>query len=151
MDKLHHITRKTAFWKKLTSGLSLYCLFLQTEVFERIIHTQMTQHFESVFHDFMFSYRTHHDCPTALLTLTEHWREELDIHKLIGAVVIDLSKAFDCLPHELILEKLKFYGLDDSSISFLRRYLSDRYYSCRRRRAWVSAPSFFLFFCVPMV
>lgn len=51
-----------------------------------------------------------HSCPTALLALTEDWRAELDKHKIIGTVAIDLSKALDCLPHDLLLEKLNFYG-----------------------------------------
>ena len=75
----------------------------------------------------MFAYRKHHGCPTALLTLTEQWKEELDKHNVIGAVATDLSKAFDCLPHELILEKLEFYGLDEQAILLLRSYLSSRY------------------------
>ena len=75
----------------------------------------------------MFTNRKHHGCPTALLTLTEQWKEELDKSKVIGAVATDLSKAFDCLPHELILEKLEFYGLDEQEILLLRSYLSSRY------------------------
>jgi len=78
---------------------------------------QMSDHFEPKFHG----------CSTALLTLTERWKEELGRHKVIGAVAIDLSKAFDCLPHDLILEKLEFYGLGAKSISLLRSYLSSRY------------------------
>ena len=54
-------------------------------------------------------------------------RAELDKRKVIGAVAIDLSKAFDCLPHELLLEKLKFYGVSDNSVALLRSYLSCRY------------------------
>ena len=88
---------------------------------------QMTEHFEGIFHDFMFAYRKFHGCAAALLTLTEHWREELDKRKVIAAVAIDLSKAFDCLPHDLILEKLKFYGMNDNSVSLLQSYLSSRY------------------------
>ena len=40
---------------------------------------------------------------------------------------MDLSKAFDCLPNDLILEKLEFYGLSAKSISLLHSYLSSRY------------------------
>ena len=84
---------------------------------------QMTEHFELIFHDYMFAYRKFHGCPAALLTLTEDWRAELDNRKVIGAVAIDLSKAFDCL----LLEKLKFYGVNDNSVALLRNYLSCRY------------------------
>ncbi|KAL9964216.1 hypothetical protein ACROYT_G027827 [Oculina patagonica] len=63
----------------------------------------------------------------ALLTLTEHWKEEVDKRNAIAAIAIDLSKAFDCLPHELILEKLKFYGMEDKAVALLYSYLSSRY------------------------
>ena len=97
------------------------------KVFERVIHLQLSKHFEAIFRDFMFAYRKHHGCPTALLTLTEQWKEELDKRNVIGAVATDLSKAFDCLPHKLILEKLEFYCLDEQAILLLRSYLSSRY------------------------
>ena len=97
------------------------------KVFERIADMQMSDQFEPIFHKYMFAYRKFHGCPTALLTLTEQWKEELDRHKVIGAVTMDLSKAFECLPHDLILEKLEFYGPSAKSISPLRSYFSSRY------------------------
>ena len=86
----------------------------------------MMEYFEPIFHKCMFAYRKFHVCPNALLVLTERCKEELDKHNKIGAVTMDLSKVFDCLPHELILEKLKFYGLDDKSVNLLGSYLSNR-------------------------
>ena len=97
------------------------------KVFERLIHMQMTEHFEPIFHISVFAYRKFHGCPSALLTLTEHWKEELDKRNTIAVIAIDLSKAFDCLPHELILEKLKFYGMEDKAVALLFSYLSSRY------------------------
>ena len=90
------------------------------KVYERIALMQKSDHFEPIFHKYMFAYRKFLSCSTALLTLTEQWKEELDRPKIIGAVAMDLSKAFDCLPRDLILEKLEFYGLSAKSISLLR-------------------------------
>lgn len=70
---------KTNF--KAVTVLPAFAMFL-----ERIVHVQMTEHFEPIFHDFKFAYRKYHSCPTALLTLTEHWKEELDKHKVVGVV-----------------------------------------------------------------
>ena len=84
----------------------------------------------------MFGYRKYHGCPTALLSLTEQWKEDLDKHNIIGKNAIDLSKAFDCLSHGLILEKLKFYGLSDYALSLMRSYLSSRYQRVKRSDAF---------------
>jgi len=65
----------------------------------------------------MFGYRKNHGYPTALLALTEQWKEDLDNHNIIGTVAIDLSKAFYSLSHDLILEKLQFYWLGDHALS----------------------------------
>ena len=84
----------------------------------------------------MFGYRKYHGCPTALLSLTEQWKEDLDKHNIIGKNAIDLSKAFDCLSHGLILEKLKFYGLSDQALSLIRSYLSSCYQRVKRSDAF---------------
>ena len=39
----------------------------------------------------------------------------------------DLSKAFDCLPHDLIIAKLHAYGFDKASLRLMHSYLTDRY------------------------
>ena len=43
-----------------------------------------------------------------------------------GAILMDLSKAFDCLPHDLLCEKLVAYGLDQNSVKLIQNYLSSR-------------------------
>ena len=73
----------------------------------------------------MFGYRKYHRCPTALLSFTEQCKEDLDKHNIIGMIAIDLSKAFDCLSHNRILEKLIVFGLSEhtlSLLSLLKRY-----------------------------
>ena len=79
----------------------------------------------------MFTYRKHHGCDTALLSLTEQWKKEIDDNKTIGLVSMDLSKAFDTLPHELIVLKLKEYGADEATTALIRDYLSNRFQRVR--------------------
>ena len=47
-------------------------------------------------------------------------------HKVIGILSMDLSKAFDTLPHDLIVLKLKQYQLDDKIVNLTKGYLSNR-------------------------
>ena len=49
-----------------------------------------------------------------LKIFTEEWRKILDNSYFIGAVLMDLSKAFDCIPHNLVIFKLAAYGWDKS-------------------------------------
>ena len=44
---------------------------------------------------------------------------------------MDLSKAFDSLNHELLLAKLKAYGLDSNSVTFMKSYLTNRLQRCK--------------------
>ena len=70
-------------------------------------------------------------CDTAILSLTEQFKEELDNHKVISLVSMDLSKAFDTLPHDLIVKKLEDYGGDSKVINLVTNYLSDRHQRVR--------------------
>ena len=54
---------------------------------------------------------------------------ERDLSAIVGMILMDLSKAYDCLPHDLIIAKLETYGLDTNSLRFLFEYLS-----CRKQR-----------------
>ena len=58
--------------------------------------------------------------------MLDKWSKALDNGKIAGALLTDLSKAFDCLHHELLIAKLEAYGFDQSSLSFIYSYLSDR-------------------------
>ena len=50
----------------------------------------------------------------------------LDYKKHVGAVLTDLSKAFDCLNHELLIAKCEAYGFGKEATIFIQDYLSNR-------------------------
>ena len=77
-----------------------------SKIFETLIHSRISRYFYDIFHEHVFAYRKNHGTDTALLSLTEQWRKELDQHIIIGIVSMDLSKAFDTLPHALITAKV---------------------------------------------
>lgn len=74
-----------------------------SKVFASIVHARLSPHFEKIYHKYVFAYRKYCGCDTAILSLTERWKQELDNHKVIGVVSMDLSKVFDTLPHDLIV------------------------------------------------
>ena len=53
-----------------------------------------------------------------ILRLVEEWKEKLNKGVFAGAVSIDLSMAFDCIPHDLLIAKLNAYGFDRKSLVF---------------------------------
>ena len=76
---------------------------------------------------FLSAYRKNVSCQNVLLRLIEQWREYLDNNKLVGTVLMDLSKAFDSLPYDLLVAKLAAYaGFDGNTLELFHSYLKDR-------------------------
>ena len=97
-----------------------------SKIYERAIHDQLTTFFDNIFSPFLAAFRRGFGCQTTLLRLVEDWKLALDQHKCVAAILMDLSKAFDCLPHRLLLAKLEGYGLSGGAVELLGSYLGDR-------------------------
>ena len=74
----------------------------------------------------MFGYRKNHSTEQCLTIMIEVWKKALDYKNSAGAVLTDLSKAFDCLNHDLLIAKLDTYGFEKSAINFIYDYLKER-------------------------
>ena len=61
-----------------------------------------------------------------LLALLGKWKRAVDSGQMFGALLTDLSKAFDCLDHELLIAKLNAYGFSLPALKLVHDYLSNR-------------------------
>ena len=99
---------------------------LLSKVFERVIYNQLGKYMDTFLNKLLCRFRKSHSTQHALFKLLQRWQNELDNSGLVGTILMDLSKAYDCLPHDLIIAKFEAYGLSKSSLSLLLDYLTSR-------------------------
>ena len=77
------------------------------------------------FKDFISASRKGYSTNHVLIRFIERRKTMLDKNLFTGAVLMDLSKAFDCIPHDLLIAKLHVYRLSFDTVTFLNLYLKD--------------------------
>ena len=110
-------------WPNYRPVSVLTCL---SKVFEITMAKQMSPHTEQIYSNFLSAYREKFGCHSVLLHITEIWKKALDNRQYVGILMSDLSKAFDCLPHHVLVEKLKHYKFGTKAQSLINDYLSNR-------------------------
>ena len=86
----------------------------------------MSDYLGIFFRKFQCGFRQGISTQHCLLVMIEKWKKFVDKGKTFGALLTDLSKAFDCLPHDLIIAKLNAYGFSLSASELMHNYLSHR-------------------------
>ena len=86
----------------------------------------MYKYFDQIFSKFQCGFRKGFSTQNCLLYMIENWKESLDQGGHYGALLTDLSKAFDCIMHDLLIAKLQAYGFDNDSLNFICNYLLGR-------------------------
>ena len=102
-----------------------------SKVFEKIIANQLNPFLEKCFSPLLCGFRKGHSTQHAILRLLHLWQRALDDSNIVGTVLMDLSKAYDCLPPDLLIAKLAAYGVKHSSLLFLYDYLTNRQHRVR--------------------
>ena len=87
---------------------------------------QISEFFENIFSKIQYGFRKGHSTQQCLLAMLEKWKRSVDSGKAFGALLTDLSKAFDCLDHELLIAKLNAYGFSLPALRLIHDYLSHR-------------------------
>ena len=101
-------------------------LLIISKIYEKFLYYQLCEFFEDKLSIFQCGFRKGFSAQHCLIPLLEKWKAAVDNNKSFGALLTDLSKAFDCLPHELLVAKLHAYGLDTSSLRVVYNYLKNR-------------------------
>ena len=97
-----------------------------SKIFEKCMFEQMSQFFENIFSKYQCGFRKGFSTQQCLLAMLEKWKRSVDNSKMFGALLTDLSKAFDCLDHELLIAKLNAYGFSLTALKLVHNYLSNR-------------------------
>ena len=86
----------------------------------------MSQFFENKFSKYQCGFWKGFNNQQCLLAILEKWKKSVGNDKMFGALLTDLSKAFDCLDHELLIAKLNAYGFSLTALKLVHNYLSNR-------------------------
>ena len=83
------------------------------------MYDQMYKYFDQIFSKFQCRFPKGFSTQNRLLYMIENQKKSLDQGGRYGALLTDLSKAFDCMIHDLLIVKLQAYGLDNDSLNFI--------------------------------
>ena len=81
---------------------------------------------ENFLNQLLCGFRKAHSTQHVLFRLIQSWQKVLDQSEFVGTILMDLYKAYDCLPHDLMVAKLEGYGLAKESLQLINDYLSYR-------------------------
>ena len=128
--KLAEITpiNKTGDFQDISDYRPISILPTVSKLYEKAMHIQLNAFLNTRFSKLLCGFRKGHSTQHALFRLLSSWQQSLDKGNIVGTVLMDLSKAYDCLPHDFLIAKLAAYGVDSKSLSLLLDYLTHRYH-----------------------
>ena len=99
-----------------------------SKVIEKVLFLQLSRYFESkkLFTGNQFGYRKSLSTVDAVLKLQNYITSCLETEETAIVTFLDLSKAFDCVSHSILLKKLSAYNIDEESCKLLKSYLENR-------------------------
>ena len=109
-----------------------------SKVFERLLFLQMHSFIESNLSNNQCGFRKGFSAQHCLIVMIEKWRKAIDKKNSSGVLLTDLSKAFDCLIHDLLIAKLNAYGFNYASLHLIHSYLTNRNHRVRVNASYSS-------------
>ena len=99
-----------------------------SKILEKLVYTRVIKHLNSnnILYNHQYGFRKQHSTYMALMQLTERVQEALNKNTFALGIFLDISKAFDTVDHQILLDKLKRYGFCGTVLKWLGDYLVDR-------------------------
>ena len=106
--------------------ISLLSIF--DKIIEKLMHKQLYNFLQenNVLFTNQFGFQKNRSTSLALIQIIEKIRESIDNKKIGCGIFIDLSKAFDTVNHDILLQKMSHYGIRGTSLQWFKSYLSNR-------------------------
>lgn len=98
------------------------------KIFEKVIYKRLYNFIEEndCLYSHQYGFRGNHSTTHALINITEEIRSALDQNKVACGIFVDLQKAFDTVNHDILLQKLSYYGFRGIINDWFRSYLHER-------------------------
>ena len=97
-----------------------------SKIYERCLYDQIYSYFGKIFSKYQCGFLKGINTEHILLTMIEKMKISRDNKQFCAAILTDLSKAFDCIPYDLLIAKLNAYGFDQEALKLIHNYLYDR-------------------------
>ena len=107
-----------------------------SKVFERLLDKLIIDYMGPDLSSLLCGFRTAYNAQHALVRMIEKWKTSLDNGVDIGAILMDLSKAFDCIKHDLLLAKLGAYGFSPEALRLVDSFLENRHQRVKINRSF---------------
>jgi hypothetical protein len=101
---------------------------LFSKIFEKIVHKQLFRYLNAhgILHENKYGFRSNKNTTQAIINHLQYLYNNIDSNFIVFTLFLDFRKAFDCVDHQILLSKLRSYGLRGIAIDWFTSYLSNR-------------------------